>query len=232
MLMGRSVRAVAAEVWLATPAAARLFDPSKLGAADRAEWEGLHTARRRTDWASSRALMGAVPTSGSHASSLSHSRGFAALARAPGYVAVGVDVEWLSTRDFLSMARTVYSTAEADELASLGDPAGLPGRFYEAWTLKEAFAKALGLPLADALGQCCFTGADEAAAARVPTTRPWSATVFAPRPQLRLAVVMVAEDRTGVPSVLRTLEWPPGHPVAWPIVRRLFGGVGAGPATC
>jgi len=222
----------AADVWLATPAAALLFDPSRLSAADRAEWDGLHTARRREDWASSRALLGGVPRSDGHASSLSHSRGFAALARAPRQVAVGVDVEWLSKRDFLSMARTAYSPAEVDELASLGDPASLRGRFYEAWTLKEAFAKALRLPLADALGQCCFTGADEAGTARVPTTRPWSATVFAPRPQLRLAVVMVGDERAAVPPVVQTLEWPPGNAVAWPVVRRLAGGGIGGAAAC
>lgn len=222
----------AADVWLATPAAALLFDPSRLGAADRAEWDGLHTARRREDWASSRALLGAVPRSDRHAISLSHSRGFAALARAPRQVAVGIDVEWLSTRDFLSMARTAYSPAEADELATIDDQANLRGRFYEAWTLKEAFAKALRLPLADALGQCCFTGADEAGAARVPTTRPWSATVFAPRPQLRLAVVMVADDTAAVPSVLHTREWPPGHAVAWPVVRRLAGRGSVGAVAC
>jgi hypothetical protein len=221
-----------ADVWLATPAAALLLDPSRLSATDRTEWDGLHTARRREDWASSRALLGAVPRSDGHSSSLSHSRGFAALARAPRQVAVGVDVEWLSPRDFLSMARTAYSPAEADELESLEDPAGLRGRFYEAWTLKEAFAKALRLPLADALGQCCFAGADEAGTARVPTARPWSATVFAPRPQLRLAVVMIGDYRAAVPSVVHTLEWPPGDAVAWPVVRRLAGGGSAGAAAC
>ena len=222
----------AADLWLATPAAALLLDPSRLSAADRAEWDGLHTARRREDWASSRALLASVPVADVLASSLSHSRGFAALARTPRQVAVGVDVEWLSTRDFLSMARMAYAPAEADELAALGDPAGLRGRFYEAWTLKEAFAKALRLPLADALGQCRFTGADDVATARVPTSRPWSATVFAPRPQLRLAVVMVADDSAAVPSVLHTLEWPSGHAVAWRVVRRLAGGGGAMAATC
>jgi hypothetical protein len=232
MLTTRPARAVAAEVWLATPAAALLFDPSRLGVEDRAGWDGLHTARRREDWASSRALLAAVPGADGHASSLSHSRGFAALARAPGQVAVGVDVEWLSTRDFVSMARTAYAPAEADELASLADAASLRERFYEAWTLKEAFAKALRLPLADALGQCRFTGADDVATARVPTSRPWSATVFAPRPQLRLAVVMVADDSAAVPSVLHTLEWPSGHAVAWRVVRRLAGGGGAMAATC
>lgn len=232
MLIRCPAQPSAAEVWLATPAAALLFDPTKLSATDRIEWDGLRTARRREDWASSRALLAGVPLADGHASSLSHSRGFAALARATGQVSLGVDVEWLSTRDFLSMARTAYSSAEADELAALGDPASLQGRFYESWTLKEAFAKALHLPLADALGQCCFTGADRATQARVPTTRPWSATVFAPRPQLRLAVVMIGGDRTVVPSVLHTLEWPSGHEVAWPVMRRLAGGGGTGAATC
>jgi phosphopantetheinyl transferase (holo-ACP synthase) len=234
MVTTPQARAPAAEVWLATPVAALLFDPSSLGAADRAVWDGLHTARRREDWASSRALLAAVPGADGHASSLSHSRGFAALARAPGRVAVGVDVEWLSRRDFLSMARMAYAPAEADELASLEDATRLRDRFYEAWTLKEAFAKALRLRLADALGQCRFNGADDAAAARVPTTRPWSATVFAPRPQLRLAVVLVADDSAAVPTVLRTLEWPPGHAVTWPVVRRLACAAGAGvsAATC
>jgi phosphopantetheinyl transferase (holo-ACP synthase) len=232
MVTAQPTGAAAAEVWLATPAAALLLDPSRLDAADRAEWNGLHTARRREDWASSRALLGAVPRADGRVGSLSHSRGFAALARAPGQVAVGVDVEWLATRDFLSMARMAYAPAEADELAALEDAARLRDRFYEAWTMKEAFAKALQLPLADALNQCRFTSADDAATARVPTTRPWSATVFAPRPQLRLAVVMVAEDGAAVPAVLHTLEWPPGHAMAWPVVRRLAGGGGAMAATC
>jgi len=232
--MTQPARTSAAEVWLATPAATRLFDPSKLSVADRTAWDALHTTRRREDWASSRSLLGAVPVSDAHTISLSHSRGFAALARAPRHITVGVDVEWLATRDFVNMARTAYSPAEADELASLGDPAGLRRRFYEAWTLKEAFAKALRLPLAEALSECRFNGADDDATARVPTTRPWSATVFAPRPQLRLAVVMVADDRAAASSVLHTLEWPPGHAVAWPVVRRLVsgGGAGAGEAAC
>ena len=230
--MTRPADPATAEVWLATPAAAPLLDPSKLSAADRAEWDALQTPRRREDWASSRVLLGAVPASDDQASSLSHSHGFAALARSPGHVAVGVDVEWLAGRDFVSMARTAYSSAEADELASLGDPAALRGRFYEAWTFKEAFAKALRLPLADALSRCCFTGADGAATARVPTGRAWSATVFAPQPQLRLAVVLVAGDGTVVPSVIRPLEWPPGRAVAWPVVRRLAGRGGVGASEC
>ena len=232
MLTTQPARAAPAELWLATPDAALLFDPSRLSATDRAVWDGLHSSRRREDWASSRALLAAVPAADGHARSLSHSRGFAALARAPGLVAVGVDVEWMATRDFLSMARLAYSPAEADELAALDDAAGQRDRFYEAWTLKEAFAKALRLPLADALGQCVFTGAETAVAARVPTMRSWSATVFAPRPLLRLAVVLIAAERLAVPSVLRTLEWPPGEAASWPVVRALAGEGGTGVATC
>lgn len=219
------------DVWLATPDAAGQFDPSKLSREDQARWAGLHTARRRLDWASSRALLGAVPVTGSQASSLSHSHGFAALARAPRDVAVGVDVEWLAPRDFLSMARTAYSPAEADELESL-DPAALPGRFYESWTLKEAFAKALRMPLADALGQCRFAFADRAATAVLPTRRHWRATVFAPRPQLRLAVAFLADTRDALAAAPATMEWPSGHAADWPVVRRLSGGGSAGAVTC
>ena len=212
---------------MATPDAGRHLDPSRLTPADRAEWAALRTPRRRLDWASSRALLGAAPAANPDdcASSLSHSHGFAVLARAPRSVSVGVDVEWLAPRDFRSMARTAYSALEADELESVEDPAVLSGRFYEFWTLKEAFAKALRLPLADALRQCCFAGAGRTAASApsVPTTRHWRATVFAPRPQLRLAAVFVADTAGALAAVPVTVEWPPEHPVDWPVVRRHSG---------
>lgn len=230
--MSQASRPAAIDVWLATPDAAREFDPSTLSRDDRAAWDALRTDRRRLDWASSRALLGVVPVAGSQASSLSHSHGFAALARAPGHIAVGVDVEWLAPRDFVSLARTAYSTAEADELKSLEDPAALPGRFYEAWTLKEAFAKALRLPLADALGTCRFTHADGIATAAVPTTRHWRATVFAPRPQLRLALVLVADARDALATSPGTTEWPPARAANWPVVRRLSGDGGERAVTC
>ena len=96
VLMTQAARPPAVDVWLATPDAARQFDPSKLSLEDRAEWDALRTERRRLDWASSRALLGVVPVAANQAGSLSHSHGFAALARAPGHLAVGVDVEWLA----------------------------------------------------------------------------------------------------------------------------------------
>jgi len=230
--MSQATRTSVVDVWLATPDAARQFDPSTLSLTDRAEWDALHTDRRRLDWASSRALLGVVAVAGHQASSLSHSHGFAALARAPGQIAVGVDVEWLAPRDFLSLARTAYSTAEAEEFETLEDPSLLPGRFYETWTLKEAFAKALRLPLADALGKCCFTFSDGTATTTVPTTRYWRATVFAPRPQLRLALVLVADAGEALAADPVTIEWPPARAATWRVVRRLSGGGSAGTVTC
>lgn len=230
--MSQAIRTSAVDVWLATPDAARQFDPSMLSLTDRAEWDALHTDRRRLDWASSRALLGVVAVAGHQASSLSHSHGFAALARALGHIAVGVDVEWLAPRDFLSLARTAYSTGEAEELETLEDSSLLPGRFYETWTLKEAFAKALRLPLADALGKCCFTFSDGTATTTVPTTRYWRATVFAPRPQLRLALVLVADAGEALAADPVTIEWPPARAATWPVVHRLSGAGSAGTVTC
>lgn len=225
-------RPPAIDVWLATPEASREFDPSKLGREDRAEWDALRTERRRLDWASSRVLLGVVAVAGDQTSSLSHSHGFAALARAPGHIAVGVDVEWLAPRDFLSLARTAYSTAEAEELEALEDPSLLRARFYEIWTLKEAFAKALRLPLADALGTCCITFSDGAATATVPTNRYWRAIVFAPRPELRLALVLVADAEDALATNPATTEWPPARDANWPVVRRLSGLGGKRTVTC
>jgi len=209
------------EVWLATPEAAGRFDPATLNEADHAAWAAIHTSRRRLDWESSRALLGAFPVAEGQRSSLSHSHGFAALARAPVPVAVGVDVEWLAPRDFIGMANIAYSADECAHLASLDDPTGLGSAFYELWTLKEAFAKALRLPLADALRLCRFIDCSGTRRAEIPTTQSWRATVFAPRPQLRLAVVRMHESPTPNPDALNTLntmEWPLPRAQEWPIV--------------
>ena len=207
-----------AEVWLATPDAASRFDPSNLVGADVDEWAAMRTMRRRLDWASSRALLRAVPISGDEKRSLSHSHGYAALVRERGAAAVGVDVEWLAPRDFIGMADVAYTNAETAYLVSINDPAELCSTFYEFWTLKEAFAKALGMSLLDALRQCRFVDSSGARRAEVPTTQPWRATVFAPRPQLRLAVVRMAGDPDPAGKLLRTSEWPKKKADEWPVV--------------
>lgn len=221
-----------AEVWLATPEAARRFDPSQLTGADRDAWAAIRTARRRLDWESSRALQGAVPGAGGERRSLSHSHGFAALALAPGSVAVGVDLEWMAPRDFSGMADLAYSAAESDHLSSLDDPEERCSTFYELWTLKEAFGKALRLHLADALRLCCFVDSSGMRHASVPTRRDWRARVFAPRPQLRLAVVRVNESPAPILETINTVEWPLPRAREWPVVRDLEGSGGRGGSAC
>jgi len=222
------------ELWLATPQAARLLDPTRLDPADRLAWSSIHTARRRLDWASSRALQQALPEDARAEwnSSLSHSHGYAALARTSGDASIGVDLEWLVPRDFLSMASMAFTVEEVRELESLGEPAKVCASFYEYWTLKEAFAKALKLPLADALSRCCFAGSGSTAAALLPTARHWRAVVYAPRPRLRLAVVVAGPSAHSAAANPIALEWPPQREADWPVVRILEGAGTSSRAPC
>jgi 4'-phosphopantetheinyl transferase len=78
---------------------------------------------------------------------LSHAAGLAACVITNGTDA-GIDVEGTGrVLDPLALARTAFSAAEHRELAAL-DPEAAAARFYEIWTLKEAYIKALGLRLA------------------------------------------------------------------------------------
>ncbi len=202
-------------VWLGTPDAATRFDPSRLDSNALAEWAALRTSRRRLDYASSRALMAAIPVTPCQTRSLSHSRGFAAVAVAHEPTSVGVDVESLVPRDFKSMARLAYSAPEADFLESLENPSTLCASFYEFWTLKEAFAKALRLHLADALRQCCFIDVAGQRRAEIPTAQQWKAMVFAPRPTLRLAVAWIAASTDLLNTNMHTAEWPEQRTQPW-----------------
>lgn len=227
-----ATRPADAEIWLATPEAARRLDPSRLGAADHDTWAAIHTARRRLDWESSRALLHAIPAARQRVHSISHSRGFAAVALVPTSMAVGVDLEWLAPRDFSGMAGIAFSAGERAHLDSLDDPAKRGSTFYEFWTLKEAFAKALRLPLMDALRQCVLVDTEGANRPRVPTTQSWSATVFAPRPQLRLAVVRTHESSAPIGATMSAVEWPWPRTREWPVVMQLEGGVGGRGNAC
>lgn len=231
-MLTRAPQPAAPGIWLATPEAAGLFDPDRLAPAERDAWNQLRTRRRRLDWASSRALLDALPPAPGCRSSLSHSGGYAAVARATGALGVGVDLEWMAPRDFAGMARVAFPVAEVECLEALGDPIERSARFYEFWTLKEAFAKALGLPLVDALRQCCFAGAAPHGTARVPTAQRWWARVYAPRPRLRLAFACILDaTTTGHPPPALT-EWPSGVRADWPVVCSLQGAAGPAADAC
>ena len=213
------------QVWLATPEAATALDPTSLDAGERAQWARLQTERRRRDWASSRSLLRAASEDTRSTRSLSHSHAYAALALAPPLTSVGVDVEWLAPREFVGMAEIGYAPAEAALIASLVEPGQQRAAFYELWTLKEACAKALGLSLVDSLHQCRFVNDELAWEAEIPSAKSWQAIVYAPRPDLRLALVRVADtlEPTLLPVAMK--EWPSGVAVAWPTVRCVNGPV-------
>ena len=78
---------------------------------------------------------------------LSHSGEWLACAVSAG-AAVGVDLEYCDAgRDVLKLARRYFLDVEAAELAGLPE-AQRKDRFYDYWTLKEAWIKARGLTIA------------------------------------------------------------------------------------
>lgn len=78
---------------------------------------------------------------------LSHTRGMVACAVALAQD-IGVDVEQVERRlDVHALARSVFSEEERADLEAL-PPEAQRGRFFELWTLKEAYIKAVGQGLA------------------------------------------------------------------------------------
>ena len=78
--------------------------------------------------------------------SLSHTRGLVACALVHGR-SVGVDVEDASRAAPLEVAERYFAAAELGDLRT-APPGERARRFFEYWTLKEAYAKARGLGLA------------------------------------------------------------------------------------
>jgi 4'-phosphopantetheinyl transferase len=133
---------------------------------------------------------------------LSHARGLvacvvtAAQPRDGGRatVDVGLDVE-LVTRatDWRGIAARYFSPLELAQIDRAA-AADRPTRFFEIWTLKEAFAKALGLGLSQALDASVFEVEDGAVAG---CTLPagldpaaWRFALYRPAPDHRLAVAV------------------------------------------
>ncbi|MEZ4452205.1 MAG: 4'-phosphopantetheinyl transferase superfamily protein [Nannocystaceae bacterium] len=97
---------------------------------------------------------------------LSHTDGCAVLAIAPATVEVGVDVERRRpSRDLLGIARHSFAPPEIEALLALDGDARLR-RFFDYWTLKEAYIKARGVGISLGLDNFAFTVADD------PTTPP------------------------------------------------------------
>jgi 4'-phosphopantetheinyl transferase len=86
---------------------------------------------------------------------LSHSEGYAVLAL-DEHGELGVDLEDSRRRvEFLALARRFFSAPEANQVQASADPRRL---FFQIWTAKEAYIKALGSGLSHPLDQfttCC-----------------------------------------------------------------------------
>jgi 4'-phosphopantetheinyl transferase len=75
---------------------------------------------------------------------LSHAGAYAVMALARGR-RVGVDIEPIRPfADAVDIARRFFSAGEAERLQTLDGTAGFDRAFFECWTRKEAFVKALG----------------------------------------------------------------------------------------
>jgi 4'-phosphopantetheinyl transferase len=125
---------------------------------------------------------------------LAHSEGIAVCLVARG-VALGVDVESLLRAAPLEVAERYFAPAEVAALARL-PAARQPRRFFELWTLKEAYVKARGLGLTLPLDGFAFTLAD-GQPPRISFTgaidddaRAWQFTQLMPTPQSLAAVAL------------------------------------------
>jgi 4'-phosphopantetheinyl transferase len=91
--------------------------------------------------------------------SLTHTRGLTAIA-VTATAAIGVDAERIATREYNSdIAQRFFAPSEAVSLEALS-PAEQRRVFYDYWTLKEAYLKAIGVGMSAPLQSFAFTLSD------------------------------------------------------------------------
>lgn len=202
------------QLWLATPEAVQHFDPAQLTDEERSRLARLRRATRRQEFAVSRALRAhARHEAGEPASeSLSHSGGYAALAQAHPALRIGVDLELHRDRDTLATARTAFNESEVRELEAAAGPER-DRLFYAMWTVKEALAKALQLPLLEALRFCELEVKGPVWQVRVPTPATGCVAVYQPLRELTLAVACI-----GASLSIERWSWPPQRAATWPLI--------------
>jgi hypothetical protein len=201
-----------AELWLATPPAAEWFSAAALTDAEAQRYSELRSPGKRRDFAVSRSLCAFLDIQDPRLGTLSHSGGYAALVRIGGNRIAGVDVQVHAPKRLSPLARFAYSDAEAHAIEAASDDRRAR-LFYALWTLKEAFAKALALPLLEATRTCTFEPFGDTLLASVPARQPWNARVFEPRPNVSVAAVVLGSDTR---FALPTREWPPPADHSWP----------------
>jgi len=181
-------------IWWADPSAASLYGVEHLSADDALRAPAIRSGKAQRDWQVSRALLqhGRAARPGPGATSLSHSSGHALLATAPPGWKVGVDLEATRPRNVDGLAQWVCSRAERDLLASLPEEARLL-RFYQLWTLKEAFIKAAGLDFPADMASVGLNPMSTGLALRPPAGR-WSACSYRAGAGWMASVVWQAPD--------------------------------------
>ena len=124
---------------------------------------------------------------------------------------VGVDVERMEARD--SLLKTAEYTFAPDEIAALRElsPDELFERFFDYWTLKEAYLKATGKGLHLPLDQFAIALSDSGIAISFTgeiddDPRRWHFTRRPPSTQHRLAIADGSGTPGGLPVVMR--PWP------------------------
>lgn len=139
--------------------------------------------------------------------SISHCDGCVAIGLARGG-RIGIDVESLEREhaDYLTLARQFYAPSEYEALRAAAAGQGAV-RFVEAWTLKEAYVKALGVGLGKSLDECVFTfdaGAGlgfRDSAARGAHDGDWRFRLYAALGTYRLAIATEAPALDGGPGL-------------------------------
>jgi 4'-phosphopantetheinyl transferase len=114
------------------------------------------------------------------------------------------------------VARFAFAERECAQLDALATDGARAERFYILWTLKEAFAKALSLPLLASLRQCTFFEDGGAWRGSVPTESAWVARTFRASPTLVLSVVALLPERVSPENFsISVHEWPVPAVAPW-----------------
>jgi 4'-phosphopantetheinyl transferase len=201
------------QLWLATPDAGQHFDPAQLTDDERDRMARLRREARREEFAVSRALRAHVRRVAPRpiGESMTHSGGYAALAQAP-LLRLGVDLELHRARRSLEAASTVFTKSEMRALQAVPGPER-EQLFYAIWTVKEALAKVLQLPLMEALRSCEVLVDGPQWQVRAPTTDAGGVVLYQPRAELTLALAWI-----GAKLPIQTWDWPPQRPASWPLI--------------
>lgn len=204
------------QLWLATPDAAQHFDPAELTDEERERMARLRREVRREEFAVSRALRAHARrvTPSPVSESMTHSGGYAALAlvRARAVFRLGVDLELHRAGRRLEVASAVFTKSEMRALEAAPDPER-EHLFYALWTVKEALAKVLQLPLMEALSSCEVVVEGPEWQVRAPIPDAGGVVVYQPSANLTLAVAWI-----GARLPIETWSWPPQRPASWPLI--------------